>query len=250
MENNYYENDEFDKSQFYDLFREIKNEIKDKVISKLLLTVQNQYNELIFLRKENISLKKHLSYILKRIILHKNECKHNSNNQNSLNKSSISIKQSLRNNSSANRRSQKYMNPLKNRKNEKISNYFSPKNKNTLNDSNDNSDNELNQINTIYINKKVNRYLNNINKKEISNNLNKTENIYTELFDNNQNKSINLEENYMNSENFNLYKDYNSRNNRDKNYKINTFTIKNKKSNYGEKIKAKKDLLYMKKAFY
>ena len=41
------------KSQLYDLYKEIQNEIKDKVISKLLLKVQNMYKELTELKAEN-----------------------------------------------------------------------------------------------------------------------------------------------------------------------------------------------------
>ena len=255
MENNYYENDEFDKSQFYDLFRDIKNEIKDKVITRLLITVQNYYKELNFLREENISLKNHLAYILKRIILQKNDYNNTSINQNSLNRSEINIKKSRRNNSYLNKRSH----PLKNKKPDRMTttlNYFSPKNANIAYDSNDNSDNENNQTSTIFIDNKVNKYLRNIYKKEISNNLNKSESIYTELFVSGKNKykTIDLDEYYMdkNSESridntSSKDKDYNSGNNRDKNNKISTYNIRSKKSNYGEKIKAKKDLLYMKK---
>ena len=71
--NDYDETIEFDRSQFFDLYREIQNEIKDKVISKLLLTVQKQHKELTILKQENNSLKNHLSYILKRMLLHKNQ---------------------------------------------------------------------------------------------------------------------------------------------------------------------------------
>ena len=43
------------KSQLYDLYKEIQNEIKDKVISKLLLKVQTMYKELMDLKTENTS---------------------------------------------------------------------------------------------------------------------------------------------------------------------------------------------------
>lgn len=64
------------KSQLYDLYKEIQNEIKDKVISKLLLKVQTMYKELTDLKTENTSLKiiyhiylKELFFIKMNIIL-------------------------------------------------------------------------------------------------------------------------------------------------------------------------------------
>ena len=90
------------KSQLYDLYKEIQNEIKDKVISKLLLKVQNMYKELTELKAENTTLKNNLSYILKRILLHKNEYNfiNNNNNQSNLLTNSINFKKSTMNNSS------------------------------------------------------------------------------------------------------------------------------------------------------
>ena len=68
-----YIDDETEELQKYELNKEIQNEIKDKVISRLLLAVERQYKELMAIKKENESLKSHLTYILKRIILYKNE---------------------------------------------------------------------------------------------------------------------------------------------------------------------------------
>ena len=45
-------------SQFYDLFKEIQNEIKDKVISKFLHTIEQQAKELQQVKKEIIYLQK------------------------------------------------------------------------------------------------------------------------------------------------------------------------------------------------
>ena len=65
---------EEDKKQEYDsVYKEIQNGIKDKVISKFLLTIQQQSKELTELRKENTLLKNQLTYILKRILLNKSD---------------------------------------------------------------------------------------------------------------------------------------------------------------------------------
>ena len=64
------END-IDRSQHYDLLKEVQNEIKDKVISKYLYTIEHQAKELDQLKKENTLLKNQLTYILKRILLNK-----------------------------------------------------------------------------------------------------------------------------------------------------------------------------------
>ena len=62
-----------DRSQYYDLFKEIQNEIKDKVITKFLYTIEQQAKELQQVKKENTLLKNQLTYILKRILLNKND---------------------------------------------------------------------------------------------------------------------------------------------------------------------------------
>ena len=62
-----------DRSQFYDLFKEIQNEIKDKCITRFLYTIEQQAKELQQVKKENILLKNQLTYILKRILLNKND---------------------------------------------------------------------------------------------------------------------------------------------------------------------------------
>ena len=71
MAENKSEESGIDKSQFYDLFKEIQNEIKDKVIAKHLYLLEHQAKELNELRKENTLLKNQLTYILKRILLNK-----------------------------------------------------------------------------------------------------------------------------------------------------------------------------------
>ena len=59
--------------EYDSIYKEIQNGIKDKVISKFLLTIQQQSKELTELRKENTLLKNQLTYILKRILLNKTD---------------------------------------------------------------------------------------------------------------------------------------------------------------------------------
>ena len=73
-EENQIQAEEDDKKLEYDsIYKEIQNGIKDKVISKFLLTIQQQSKELTELRKENTLLKNQLTYILKRILLNKSD---------------------------------------------------------------------------------------------------------------------------------------------------------------------------------
>ena len=65
MEDNNSEVSGVDRSQFYDLFKEMQNQIKDKVISKYLLLIEHQAKELSELKRENALLKNQLTYILK-----------------------------------------------------------------------------------------------------------------------------------------------------------------------------------------
>ena len=185
--------DGFDKSQFFDIIREIQNEIKDKVLTKLLTTVQNQAKEIKILKKENTSLKDHLSYILKRIILNKND--YAGNNQNSLIKYDSSINmRNFANNSAIfkenNIRSNNNMlRPLKSMENYKYAtanNFYKPKQipKNKSND-----DYNYEQSNS-QIDFKVNNCLNNLYRNNFVNNngesndfsLNKKESLFDELF--------------------------------------------------------------------
>ena len=76
-EENQIQPEEEEKKLEYDsIYKEIQNRIKDKVISKFLLTIQQQSKELTELRKENTLLKNQLTYILKRILLNKSDFNH------------------------------------------------------------------------------------------------------------------------------------------------------------------------------
>ena len=72
-ENQVQNEEEFDKSEYDPILKEVQNGIKDKVITKFLSTIQQQSKELNELRKENTLLKNQLTYILKRILLNKSD---------------------------------------------------------------------------------------------------------------------------------------------------------------------------------
>ena len=218
------------KSQLYDLYKEIQNEIKDKVISKLLMKVQTMYKELTDLKTENTSLKNHLSYILKRIILHKNEYNfinipNNSiilNNNKNHHTNSISIKKSTMNNSSVFRSSlykgsQNSFRPMRSVENYRYVTeedlFYSPPNKKKRNyySKNKNLKDEeyvYDQHNSSAVEHKINGYLNTLYRnnfvtgnKGITScyNLEKNKTIYDELFPSNNKrnfKTINYNESY------------------------------------------------------
>jgi hypothetical protein len=215
----------YSKSNFYDLYKEIQNEIKDKVISKLLFKLQNMYKEIDILKTENISLKNHLSYILKRIILHKNEYnfinnKANSNtNQNNLLTNSINMKKSTMNNtsifkSSFCKGSQSSFKHLRSVENYRVITeedlFFSPPSKKKKSKDKSIKDEEYvyDQPNSSTVDQKINGYLNTLYRnnfvtgnKGVSNNynLNSKKTIYEELFPSNNKKkykTINYDESY------------------------------------------------------
>ena len=196
-----------DRSQFYDLFKEIQNEIKDKVISKFLYTIEQQAKELQQVKKENTLLKNQLTYILKRILLNKNDyiSAVKTNKLNNLN-SSINYNRSMiiKDN---NRRSNSMMRPLKSCGNYRtINDNFDPdkvqsryKESNSLviihgadnNNTNNNVDNKISG----YLNSLYRHNFSNSNKAGNDYFLNKNQTLYDELF---QNKNGSY---YLNSEN-------------------------------------------------
>lgn len=199
MNYNYKENEYFERSQFYDLYKEIQSEIKDKVITKFLRVIESLHKEVTALRKENISLKNHLSYILKRIILHKNDFNKSNPNQNNIRKITTD------------RRRQWSYKP------QKTINYdyperrpynYSVKKHKTINFEKAFNDSDIfnEKHNNSLIEHKVNKYLNSIyrnnfpsSRNGLWNRLNKNESIYKELFPSNKKmfKTINYEESYI-----------------------------------------------------
>jgi len=195
-----------DRSQYYDLFKEIQNEIKDKVISKFLYTIEQQAKELQQVKKENTLLKNQLTYILKRILLNKNDYVSavRTNKLNNLN-SSINYNRSMiiKDN---NRKSNSMMRPLKSCGNYRtVNDNFDPdkiqsryRENSSVNihgvDNNNTNNNVDNKISG-YLNSLYRHNFTNSNKAGNDYFLNKNQTLYDELF---QNKNGSY---YLNSEN-------------------------------------------------
>ena len=194
-----------DKSQYYDLFKEIQNEIKDKVISKYLYTIEHQAKELAQLKKENTILKNQITYILKRILLNKYD--YNSaaraNRLNNLN-STINYNRSMLINDNNNIKSNTILRPLRS-----FENYRTVPDKITSKyKENDNSpvniqilDTNINTNNNDSLNSKISGYLNSLYLHNFGNtnggnlSLNKNQTLYDELFPNkNSSYYLNIEE--------------------------------------------------------
>ena len=183
-----------DKSQYYDLFKEVQNEIKDKVISKYLYTIEHQAKELAQLRKENTLLKNQLTYILKRVLLNKYD--YNSaaraNKLNNLN-STINYNRSMLINDNNNLKSNNILRPLRSCENyrtvpDKIASKYKE---------NDNSPKNIQNLDTFTypnnndsLNSKISGYLNSLYLHNFGNSnggnqsLNKNQTLYDELFPN------------------------------------------------------------------
>lgn len=200
------END-IDRSQHYDLLKEVQNEIKDKVISKYLYTIEHQAKELDQLKKENTLLKNQLTYILKRILLNKYD--YNSvaraNKLNNLN-SAINYNRSMLINDN-NLKSNAMLRPLRSVENYRIvSDKITSRYK-----ENDNSpvniqslDTNTNPNNNDSLNSKISGYLNSLYMHNFGNtnggnlSLNKNQTLYDELFPNkNSSYYLNIEEPIM-----------------------------------------------------
>ena len=194
---------EIDKSQFYDLNREIQTNGIDNVIAKLLTTVENQEKEISILKTENENLKDHLSYILKKIILNKNEYGFVDKSNPSTNHTRTIKKGNNANNSAVfgeNKRSkQSLLRPLRSVEKYRCvteGNVFEPESVSRKNRILSNEDYKYEQNNNL-MDDKVNGYLNNlyrsnfINSNSLSNDyyLNKSESLYDELFKNKKNNS-------------------------------------------------------------
>ena len=197
------END-IDRSQHYDLLKEVQNEIKDKVISKYLYTIEHQAKELDQLKKENTLLKNQLTYILKRILLNKYD--YNSaaraNKLNNLN-SAINYNRSMLINDN-NLKSNAMLRPLRSVENYRIV----PDKITSRYKENDNSpvniqslDTNTNPNNNDSLNSKISGYLNSLYMHNFGNSnggnlsLNKNQTLYDELFPNkNSSYYLNIED--------------------------------------------------------
>ena len=184
----------------YDLVKEIQNEVKDKVISKYLYTIEHQAKELEQLRKENTLLKNQLTYILKRILLNKYD--YNSaaraNKLNNLN-STINYNRSMLINDN-NLKSNALLRPLKS-----CENYRTVTSKYKENDNSpvniQSLDTNTNPNNNESLNNKISGYLNSLYMHNFGNtnggnlSLNKNQALYDELFPNkNSSYYLNIDE--------------------------------------------------------
>ena len=200
------END-IDRSQHYDLLKEVQNEIKDKVISKYLYTIEHQAKELDQLKKENTLLKNQLTYILKRILLNKYD--YNSaaraNKLNNLN-STINYNRSMLINDN-NLKSNAMLRPLRSVENyrivpDKITSRYKENDNSPVNIQN--LDTNTNPNNNDSLNSKISGYLNSLYMHNFGNtnggnlSLNKNQTLYDELFPNkNSSYYLNIEEPIM-----------------------------------------------------
>ena len=240
MEENKSEESGIDKSQFYDLFKEMQNEIKDKVITKYLYLLEHQAKEITELKKENILLKNQLTYILKKILLNKYDYTSaaRTNRLNNLN-SSINYNRSmiLKDN---NRKSNSMLRPLKSCENyrcvtENITSRYKENNNSLVNiHGNDNNTNVDNKVSG-YLNSLYRHNFNNTNKAGGNNFLNKNTSLLEELFPN-KNSSF-----YMNSENEQNLDNGGNKNKSSKKRENNSserrssFKKNNNRNNYGTK---------------
>ena len=185
-----------ESGQNYELVKDMQNEIKDKVITKYLYLIEQQSKELTELRKENTLLKNQLTYILKRILLNKNDYTSaaRTNRLNNLN-SSINYNRSmiLKDN---NRKSNSMLRPLRSCENyrcvtENIASRYKETNNSTVNiHGNDNNN----------VDNKISGYLNSLYRHNFNNTnrtggfLNKNQTLLEELFPN-KNSSFYMGEN-------------------------------------------------------
>ena len=208
MEDNNSEGSGAERSQYYDLYKEMQNQIKDKVITKYLGTIENQAKELSDLKKENTLLKNQLTYILKRILLNKNDYTSvaRTNRLNSLN-SSINYNRSMiiKDN---NRKSNSMLRPLRSCENyrcvtENIASRYKEGNNSLANIGADGSNNNVDNRVSGYLNSLYRHNFNNSNKTGGNFFLNKNQTLLEELFPNKNNSF------YMNTENEQLAYDNN-----------------------------------------
>ena len=187
--------DEFDKSGYDPILKEVQNEIKDKVITKYLSTIQQQSKELNELRKENILLKNQLTYILKRILLNKSDFNQavKTTRINNLNNSLYYNKSMVVNNN--NKNSNSMLRPLRSVENYRVvsDNLYKDNNNSSTNINIIGSENN-GQLNTSSaVDNKISSYLNSLYRHNFNNGnrnnyfLNKKSTLIEELFPNKNN---------------------------------------------------------------
>ena len=205
MEDNNSEVSDAERSQLNDLFKEMKSQIKDKDISKYLVLIEQQAKELSELKKENTLLKNQLTYILKRILLNKNDYTSaaRTNRLNSLN-GSINYNRSMAIRDS-NGKSNSMMKPLKSLEyyrsiTENISSRYKEGNDGLANIEADGSNNNVDNRAGGYLNS---LYRHNFNNRNKTGGNFKNQTLTEDLFQNKDNSF------YMNTENEQLVNDNN-----------------------------------------
>ena len=253
-ENQIKESEENKKQEYDSVYKEIQNGIKDKVISKFLLTIQQQSKELTELRKENTLLKNQLTYILKRILLNKSDFNSaiKSTRINNLNNSLYYNKSMIVNNNNK-KSSSNMLRPLRSVENYRVvsDNFNMDAMPSKYRENNNSSVNVLGTENTGgYLNttssvdNKVSSYLNSLYRHNFNNGtrnnyfLNKKNTLIEELFPN-KNKYLNAN-NINNNSVKKRKKGYNIKNN------YNTININNE--NQSKKNKPKKVQIYPKRS--
>ena len=180
------------ETQFKNIYKNLQTELKDKIITKLLSKLNILNKRVEEYKQEIISLKNDLVYLLKRVILTKNENKLNRNYKNKLNYNKL-IKNSTTNNLNNNRAFSPLNNTMSQLKS--FSNFYNQteiNNNNTTINNNFESPN-LHPINNIQneLDIKINNYINSIYKHNFLKNetninyyysLNKKENLFEEIF--------------------------------------------------------------------
>ena len=194
-ENQIQNEEEFDKSEYDPILKEVQNEIKDKVITKYLSTIQQQSKELNELRKENTLLKNQLTYILKRILLNKSDFNQavKTTRINNLNNSLYYNKSMVVNNN--NKNSNSMLRPLRSVENYRVvsDNLYKDNNNSSTNINIIGSENN-GQLNTSSaVDNKISSYLNSLYRHNFNNGnrnnyfLNKKSTLIEELFPNKNN---------------------------------------------------------------
>ena len=274
------------KTTYKKLYQKIKEEIKNVVINKYINQIEYLVKKVEKLKKENLLLKNDLIYILKRVLLNKNEYTNISNNINSKLSSQRNIFSSntLNNASYINNKSynsffsagdtinydNNYNYNLYNIKNINNSKDKNPKEKRrySIDDDfkkgNNTSIYQAETSNQINVQNKINYYLNSLYKHNFaeecaagttsSHLLNKNQSIYDELFSNKNNRNKNKVIPHLNTD-INYKKISSSKgrsNSKKKNLHIiddnSTRNIKNIPNHYkGQKIKTNEYLRVIKK---
>ena len=205
MEDNNSEVSDAERFQLNDLFKEMKSQIKDKDISKYLVLIEQQAKELSELKKENTLLKNQLTYILKRILLNKNDYTSaaRTNRLNSLN-GSINYNRSMAIRDS-NGKSNSMMKPLKSLEyyrsiTENISSRYKEGNDGLANIEADGSNNNVDNRAGGYLNS---LYRHNFNNRNKTGGNFKNQTLTEDLFPNKDNSF------YVNTENEQLVNDNN-----------------------------------------